>query len=314
MIDDPFGGGGTKKGAPKGLPSGTEKPAGSELVRSGPGTTALNRPAPGTGLAAPRRDKYAVAAQEPRRVDEKRVVKRKRRYCIVLDATGSMAGLIEQAKRHITAILLQATDGGEVEVMIIVYRDHGDQPLTEHSECTSDSKALLAWLGGIRTHGGGGNGGEAVEEGLKVAKEFGPWTAIFLAGDEPANTVESRGHQGGPSGESLAPDYAREFGKMEPRQPVFTFVVPVSGEHCDPRTEASFKEIAELSGGICGKLDGGETMLHNVGIAMAVAGKSAKDAKVDLDRYMAAHGNRLSAGSSAFAASAAKLLTAGTKK
>ncbi|MDO8617272.1 MAG: hypothetical protein Q7N87_00020 [Candidatus Uhrbacteria bacterium] len=292
-MEDPFG--------------GKKKPTGTELVRSGPGTTALNRPAPGTGLAAPRRDKYAMVAQEPRRVDEKRVVKRKRRYCIVLDATSSMAQLIEQAKRHIAAILLQAmADGGEVEVMIIVYRDYGDRPLTEHSECTSDSKALLAWLGGIRTHGGGGNGGEAVEEGLKVAKEFGPWTAIFLAGDEPAHTVETRGR-----GRELAPDYAREFGKMEPRQPIFTFVVPVSGEHCDPRTEASFKEIAELSGGICGKLDGGEAMLHNVGIAMAIAGKSAKEAGVGLARYMNAHAGKLSAGSAAFAAKAAGLLTAG---
>lgn len=292
MVDDPFG--------------GKKKPTGTELVRSGSGT-ALDRPASGTGLT--RRDKYVQAALAPP-IQPKSL--KKRRYCIVLDATGSMAQLIEHAKRHIAAILLQAmADGGEVEMMIIVYRDYGDRPLTEHSECTSDSKALLTWLGRITTHGGGGNGGEAVEEGLKVAKEFGPWTAIFLAGDEPANTAETRAQQKGPSGKPLADDYAREFSKMSPRQPVFAFVVPVHGEHCDPRTEASFGTIAELSGGICGKLDGGEAMLHNVGIAMAIAGKSAKEAGVSLDRYMKAHSKSLSAGSAAFAAKAAGLLTAG---
>jgi DNA segregation ATPase FtsK/SpoIIIE-like protein len=75
------------------------------------------------------------------------------RFAIALDATWSMAGLIDMAKNSITEILRRviAGAGRPVEIMLVVYRDY-DVPdeIVETSTVTKDANALTAWLNRVR--------------------------------------------------------------------------------------------------------------------------------------------------------------------
>ena len=140
------------------------------------------------------------------------------RVAIALDATGSMAGLIEDAKRSIEEILRRtAREAGQsVEIELIVYRDYDVANVVSRSGATTDHNKLVGWLRSASPIGGGANDGEAVEAALALVQE-GSFACVLLAGDEPSNgranllaagrgsACDGRGHCG-PARQSEGPD------------------------------------------------------------------------------------------------------------
>jgi uncharacterized protein YegL len=112
----------------------------------------------------------------------------------VLDTTGSMSGLIENAKRKIWAIataIVDANPDAEVRMALVAYRDIGDEYVTKKFELTPDIQGLYAELLKFRAHGGG-DWAESVNEALDVAITKLNWSQgneirkiVFLVGDAP---------------------------------------------------------------------------------------------------------------------------------
>jgi von Willebrand factor type A domain len=224
-------------------------------------------------------------------------------FAIALDATGSMASSIAEARNYIGEILarVRAQLQRPIRVQFLCYRDYdvveaGNQwahkaPL-ETSPMTEDAEALSAWLAKVEARGGGSNSGEAIEAALEAAYQLttnrgSRIAAVLLAGDEPSNhraDLDAAGrHQA-----ATARDWARRL--AEQKVPVHTFVIRDRSD-----TIADFSEIARLSGGKTGRLDGSSSMLNMAALAMvaAVGGASA------VRKYATQH--RLSGPEEAFA-------------
>jgi hypothetical protein len=223
-------------------------------------------------------------------------------FAIALDATGSMASSIAEARDRIGEILarVRAELRKPNQVQFLCYRDYdvfesgnqwGRKELLETSPMTEDAAALSAWLAKVEACCGGGNSGEAIETALEAAYQLttnGPRiAAVLLAGDEPSN---GRAHLDaiGRHQTATAHDWARRLG--ERKVPIHTFVVRDRSD-----TIADFGEIARLSAGKTGRLDGSASMLNMAALAMvaAVGGASA------VRSYAAQH--RLSGPEEAFA-------------
>jgi hypothetical protein len=199
---------------------------------------------------------------------------------IALDATGSMAGLIDSAKKSLGEIIRRSTSeaGCPIEIRLYAYRDY-DVPndLLQQSDLTSNPEELVRWLRGIRPLGGGGNSGEAVEAALEAISTAGNFKVVLIAGDEPSNSrsnLNSVGRRQSPTAIELA-------GKLgQAKVPVHTFV---AGE--DPRTLRDFRAIAEASGGKTGRLDGSREMIDMAVMAILAAIRGAAGVRT----YMAKH-------------------------
>jgi hypothetical protein len=204
----------------------------------------------------------------------------KGRFALALDATGSMASLIDMAKASIEQILrrVMGEASRRVEIMLVAYRDY-DVPndIVMISEQSEDPNRLIKWLKTIRAHGGGCNDGEAVEVALTNIESAGQFDAVLLAGDEPPNHRLSLDRHGFRD-QRTAQDLARGFGQAN--TPIHTFVV---GQ--DPRTVAAFAEIAALSGGKSGKLDGSAAMIDMAAMAMLAALKGSEGVKSYMKKY-----------------------------
>jgi len=112
----------------------------------------------------------------------------------VLDTTGSMSGLIENAKRKIWSMATSIVDtnpDAEVRMALVAYRDIGDEYVTRKFDLTTDIQGLYAELLKFRAQGGG-DWAESVNEALDVAVTKLNWTQdkhvrriVFLVGDAP---------------------------------------------------------------------------------------------------------------------------------
>lgn len=112
----------------------------------------------------------------------------------VLDTTGSMSGLIENAKRKIWSIatsIVDANPAAEVRMALVAYRDVGDEYVTKKFDLTTDIQGLYAELLKFRAQGGG-DWPESVNEALDVAVTKLNWSQerevkkiVFLVGDAP---------------------------------------------------------------------------------------------------------------------------------
>src|SRR5712692_10000719 len=206
-------------------------------------------------------------------------------FAIALDATGSMASSIAEAREHIGEILarVRAQLQRPIQVQFLCYRDYdvsesGNQwerkELLETSPMTEDAKDLSAWLAEVEACCGGSNSGEAIEAALEAAYQLTTnratrIAAVLLAGDEPSNRradLDAAGRRQA----ATAHDWARRL--AEQKVPIHTFVVRDRSD-----TIADFSEIARLSGGKTGRLDGSASMLNMAALAMvaAVGGASA---------------------------------------
>ena len=112
----------------------------------------------------------------------------------VLDTTGSMASLIEGAKRKIWSIattIIDENPGAEIRMGLVAYRDIGDEYVTKRVELTADIQDLYARLLELRARGGGDwpeSVNEALHEGItKLVWTQGPDVSriVFLVGDAP---------------------------------------------------------------------------------------------------------------------------------
>jgi hypothetical protein len=112
----------------------------------------------------------------------------------VLDTTGSMAGLIDGAKRKIWSLANQLASGQptpSVRMALIGYRDRGDAYVTRVRDLTDDIDAVYADLQGFAADGGGDTP-ESVNQALHEAvtrlawsRDTGVYRVIFLVGDAP---------------------------------------------------------------------------------------------------------------------------------
>jgi hypothetical protein len=224
-------------------------------------------------------------------------------FAIALDATGSMAPSIAEARDHIGEILarVRAQLQRSIQVQFLCYRDYdvfesssqwARKELLEASPMTEDAEALSTWLAKVEACCGGSNAGEAIEAALEAAYQLtanrsSRVAAVLLAGDEPSNCradLDAMGrHQ-----TATAHDWARRF--AEQKVPIHTFVVRDRSD-----TITDFAEIAGLSGGKTGCLDGSASMLNMAALAMVAAIGGANAVRSYATQY------RLSAPEKAFA-------------
>jgi hypothetical protein len=113
-----------------------------------------------------------------------------------MDATGSMQDYIDATRKDLKAFVqkLHAHDiRPEMSYALVLYRDHSPQKnsfLTKIYDFSKNLDALQAALDSTRAKGGGGDGAEAVADGLYLATRDLHWRenshkVIVLVGDAP---------------------------------------------------------------------------------------------------------------------------------
>ncbi|MBN2362820.1 VWA domain-containing protein [candidate division WOR-3 bacterium] len=112
----------------------------------------------------------------------------------VLDATGSMSGLIEGAKMKIWSIANEILTGDpvpDVRIGLVIYRDRGDVFVVKKYDITDDIDQIYVDLTSV-TADGGGDFQEDVNQALTWAVDSMSWTdsenvlkLVFLVGDAP---------------------------------------------------------------------------------------------------------------------------------
>lgn len=118
--------------------------------------------------------------------------------CLVVDATGSMRDHIDAARKNLQTLARKLTAHSlhpNMSYALVLYRDHPDPgknggPVTELHPFSLYLADLQLALDGTRTKGGGGDGAEAVVDGLYDACYRLQWRehshkVILLAGDAP---------------------------------------------------------------------------------------------------------------------------------
>ncbi|MCE9582415.1 MAG: VWA domain-containing protein [Planctomycetes bacterium] len=135
-------------------------------------------------------DPVAPPKQEEKKVEKAAKVD----IVFVLDTTGSMGGLLEGAKRKIWSIaneVARAKPTPEIRIGLVAYRDKGDAYVTQETDLTDDLDGIYKKLLSFKA-GGGGDGPEHVNAGLKAGIEKMTWSTdkdalriIFLVGDAP---------------------------------------------------------------------------------------------------------------------------------
>jgi Mg-chelatase subunit ChlD len=112
----------------------------------------------------------------------------------VLDTTGSMADLIDGAKRKIWSIattIVETNPDADVSMALVAYRDRDDAYVTKVTPLSEDIQGLYGKLIKLEADGGGDTP-ESVNEALDKAVRGLQWSAgsdtrriIFLVGDAP---------------------------------------------------------------------------------------------------------------------------------
>ena len=126
--------------------------------------------------------------------DTAQAIKPKMQVVFLLDATGSMSGLIGTAKEKIWSIagsLTQTEPEPDLEIGMIFYRDRGDDFVTKHIPLGKDLDNMYEQLMAMQANGGGDapeSVNQAIHEGInQIQWDTDPKTyrAIFLVGDCP---------------------------------------------------------------------------------------------------------------------------------
>jgi Mg-chelatase subunit ChlD len=160
----------------------------------------------------------------------------------VLDTTGSMASLIDGAKKKIWSIantIVDINPNADVRMALIGYRDFGDKYVTKSFDMTRDIQGLYGKLLKFQAYGGG-DMPEAVNEALNASVKDLHWSKqentrriIFLVGDAP------------PHMDYNGPKYAEIV--SEARQAGIVVNAVQAGRI--PSTRAVWKKIAYAGGG-----------------------------------------------------------------
>lgn len=112
----------------------------------------------------------------------------------VLDTTGSMAGLIDGAKKKIWSIantIIDVNPDADIRMALVAYRDQGDEYVVKSYDMSADVQGLYGKLIKLEADGGGDTP-ESVNEALDESVRKLQWTKndntrriIFLVGDAP---------------------------------------------------------------------------------------------------------------------------------
>jgi hypothetical protein len=126
----------------------------------------------------------AAAAEQRERVE----------VAFALDTTGSMADLIDGAKRKIWSIasaVVDANPDADIAMALVAYRDRGDEYVVQTTPLSEDIQGLYGKLIRLQADGGGDTP-ESVNEALDKTVGGLQWTSgdhvkriIFLVGDAP---------------------------------------------------------------------------------------------------------------------------------
>ncbi|MHC4930733.1 MAG: HEAT repeat domain-containing protein [Planctomycetota bacterium] len=169
---------------------------------------------------------------------------------LVVDATGSMAPVIQATKRRLEAVIhrLRAIVP-DLRARIVAYRDKGDAFLTLGSPLTHSPRILEDFIASIPA-AGGGDAPEAVLDGLRNAMQETPWRnkslrVVLLFGD--------------------APPHDRDRALLESGLKEFKGVVHAVDCGAALRgTSADFQQIARWGSGAYVRLENEEDLLRSI--------------------------------------------------
>lgn len=177
----------------------------------------------------------------------------------VLDTTGSMAGLIDGAKKKIWSIansIIDVNPDADIRMALIGFRDIGDEYVVRTHDMSDDIQDLYGKL--IRFQAdGGGDTPESVNEALDAAVNDLDWSQrddvrriVFLVGDAPPHMDYQNG-----------PTYKKTMRKAD-RNSIIVNTVQAGG---DPETTEYWKDIAKLGNGEYFAIpqDGGQLQVMN---------------------------------------------------
>ncbi|MCP4184965.1 MAG: VWA domain-containing protein [Hyphomicrobiales bacterium] len=124
----------------------------------------------------------------------KRYINERIEVAFVIDTTGSMATLIEGAKRKIWSIantIVDINPNADIRMALVAYRDYGDKYVVKTFDMSADIQGLYGNLIGFQAVGGGDTP-EAVNEALNASIHDVNWSRdqkthrmVFLVGDAP---------------------------------------------------------------------------------------------------------------------------------
>jgi Mg-chelatase subunit ChlD len=177
---------------------------------------------------------------------------------ILLDSTGSMADEILAIKSHIQNIVKETTSGSPqpvVRIGIVTYRDHPPEDYSyayKQFHLTRDIDGLMDVLHDIDARGGG-DGPEAVADGLHMAINEMDWSdnsekVIFLIGDAPPHGVGNSDDTSFQQGCPVDYDYLEEV-KPAVDLGITIYTIGCSGIEDYEHGVDVFKEIAKKTGG-----------------------------------------------------------------
>ena len=161
----------------------------------------------------------------------------------VLDTTGSMGGMISEAKQKIWSIVRALADvesAPEIRLGLLAFRDRGDDYVTKLVPLTGDIDASYAKLMKFKAQGGG-DGPESVNQALHEAVTLVDWShdpatlrVIFLVGDAPPHM-----------------DYRRDVPYPHSCTRAAQLGIRISTIQCGhmPKTQKAWREIAACARG-----------------------------------------------------------------
>jgi hypothetical protein len=182
----------------------------------------------------------------------------------LLDSTGSMSDEILSVKSHIQNILGDTMSGNpmpNVRIGIVTYRDHSPEDETyvyKMFDLSADIDQVMDDLHDIDARGGG-DGPEAVADGLHAAVHDMDWSddamkVIFLVGDAPPHGLEENGDSSFLQGCPLDYDYLEET-ELAAELGITIHTVGCSGIEDYKHGIDVFKEISKTTGGIYERLE-----------------------------------------------------------
>ena len=186
-----------------------------------------------------------------------------RTICLI-DATGSMGGVLDQVKMTVQSMFERAhtilEDEGypnAFEMQFAVYRNYNAQGMIlEHSTWERKPDNLRAFMSEVRACYGLGN--EAIEIGLRHVnqeREAEEVSQVILIGDMPPNTRgEVKMHRAGASF-NAGNKWAEETYYEDELQHIIDAEIPVHAFYVDVHAEKAFRDIASRTNGSTGPLD-----------------------------------------------------------
>jgi hypothetical protein len=161
----------------------------------------------------------------------------------LIDATGSMSDEIYQLKENMIVISESIHDlpsKPDVRFGMTIYRDRGDDFITQTLDFTPDIEAFTQKLSQVEANGGG-DYSESLNEGLHDAIHLPEWridetvSLIFLIADAPPHLDYANDY-----------DYAEEIFEVAERG---VKIFPVASSGLDDQGEYIFRQLAQISGG-----------------------------------------------------------------